>query len=436
MKKSFTLIDVLVSTSLILIIFLGVSAGFRLGIKVVAQSQDKITATAIANQEIEMARNLPYESVGTIGGILPFAEGSIERSKTVIRNNVAYAVDARVKYVVDEADGVAEPEDFCPNDYKRMEVKVSWAGQFGGEVILTSDISPINLIQECSQTGGILSVLVFDAYGIMIASPLIEIFNTDTGLKIDFATPSAGQHYFVLPANDYKVAVSKGTYSQSRTYGSDEITFPEKPHPIVIEGQLTEIGFSIDKLSDFSVSAFSLVGEEYVASPDVPFFIRGEKIIGLDEDEQPVYKYSETLVTDSNGQLNVTNLEWDSYWFSIDPSVGLDLVDTNPEPQPINLNPDTSLAVGLYVEADNSLLVTAKDEETLEPIFSAMVELHQLSLGYDKSQYTDENGRTYFIPLEQGIYNLDITAPGYNLYSDTIGIVGDSSVVILLERIE
>jgi len=270
----------------------------------------------------------------------------------------------------------------------------------------------------------------------MIASPLIEIFDTGTGLRIDFATPSTGQYYFVLPADDYKVAVSKGSYSQSRTYGSDEIAFPEKPHPIVIDGQLTEMGFSIDKLSSFSVSALSLVGEEYVVSPDIPFSLRGGKTIGLDQDEKPVYKYSEALVTDSNGQLSISNLEWDSYSFSIDSATGLDLVGISPEPQPINLNPDTSLAVDLYVEADNSLLVTAKNNETLEPIFSASARLYQISLSYDKTQYTNDSGQTYFIPLEQGIYNLDITAPGYNFYSDTTDVAGDSSIVILLERVE
>lgn len=434
--KAFTFVDVLVSTFLILVIFLGVSAAFRLGMKVVVQSQDKITATVIANQEIEMARNLPYESVGTVGASLPFAEGEIEPSKIVTRNNVAYSVEVRVKYVVDEADGVAEPEDSCPNDYKRMEVKVSWPGQFASELVLTSDISPSNLVQECSQTGGILSVLVFDAYGIMVVSPLIEIFDAETGARIDFATPSAGQHYFILPANDYKIAVSKENYSQSRTYGSDEIAFPEKPHSIVIEGQLTETSFPIDKLSSFSVSALSLVGEEYVACPDVSFSLRGEKIIGLDEAEEPVYKYSQALETDSEGQLAISNLEWDSYWFSIDSATGLDLAGISPEPQPINLDPDTSLAISLYVEADNSLLVTAKNDETLEPIFFATIRLHQASSGYDKTQYTDGNGQTYFIPLEEGVYGLDIAAPGYNSYVSEASVSADSSVVILLEQVE
>ena len=63
--KGFTFIDVLVGTALMLIIFLGISGAYQLGLKVVSQSKARISATALANQRVEEIRNLSYKEVGT-----------------------------------------------------------------------------------------------------------------------------------------------------------------------------------------------------------------------------------------------------------------------------------------------------------------------------------------------------------------------------------
>lgn len=435
-QKGLSLIDVLVGTFLILIIFVGIFGAFRLGFKAVYQAESKITATAIANQRIEMARNLSYDSVGTQGASLPYADGLFEPSEVVTQNNIDYTMETEVKYIVDEADGLASPDDPCPNDYKRMRVTVSWGGIFASEISLSADVFPENLSEECSETGGILSISVFNAFGTMVSSPLIEVFDSVSGERVDFATPSEGSYYFPLEPNTYKVVVSKSGYSQERTYGSDEIASPEKSHPIVIEGEVTEMSFSIDQLSSFSVRTVSIVDEEVVAAPNITFNLKGAKLIGYDDNEDPVFKYSQDLTTDSQGELNIDNLEWDSYTFSIDPATGLDLVDTDPSPQPIDLLPNNSVHVDLYVDSENSLLLTILDNDTLEPVFSATVHLFNTSSGYDETLYTDENGRAYFIPLEPANYDLEIVASGYSSYSGLLSVVGDTVETINLIRVE
>lgn len=431
-----TLVDVLITSSLVTIIFVGVFGAFRLGIRVVGLSQNKIVATNIANQQIETARSLPYEFVGTIGAVLPFATGIFNEQEIVVRNEIEYQMETRVKYIIDAADGVSEPEDPCPNDYKKMMVKVSWSGIFGGEVILLTDIAPEDLADECSQIGGVLSVSVFDAHGEMVFSPLINVINPDNDEIIDSATPDSGEYYFPLGAGIYKVAVTKDDYSQARSYGTDEITIPEKPHPAVIEGETTEIAFSIDKLSNFSINSVSIVEGEPVPAPNVEFNLTGSKIIGYDQDEEPVYKYSDTFSTNEDGYLYLSGVEWDSYNFSINPATGLDLSGIEPSPQPVDLLPDSLTEVILYIEADNSLLLKVEDSETEEPIFSATAMLSNQVLFYNRTQYTDENGQTFFIPLEGAIYDLQIEAPGYSLFSDSIAISGDTIITVRLERIE
>ncbi|MFH1462363.1 MAG: hypothetical protein ABIG08_01520 [bacterium] len=580
MKKGITFIDVLVGTALVMVVFLGIFGAFQLGLKVVQQSQNKVAAAAIANQWIEKIRNLPYGSVGIIGASLPYAEGVLESSTTTVLNNIEYVVATQVKYISDSADGIGVA-DSCDLDYKRAEVKVSWLGKFNGEVKLVADIAPKNKVQELTsceaQPGGVLSISVFDAFGQMIESPLIEIFDPTTEALIDSYTPFSGKQDFPLATSSYKVVVSKSNYSTDRTYGTDEIATPEKPHPMVLEGELTEVSFSIDEVSSFSVDTLSPWGKDffsdtfdntakisessdlivdsgeislatdtegYLASghlfsisvvpssllywdelswsdsepigtdvkyhiyyasgtdwylvPEIDLFgnavgfdvspvnlsnlsfaaysqlkikgdfstvaaistpllydwqiswltneatpiqnmtflLQGAKLIGTDGDEEPVYKYSASSTSDSAGQVEITNLEWDSYTFSLGPGSSLDLVETDPSPQPISLVPETSALVDLYLRADNSLLLTLQDVETLAPVFSATTTLSNFILSYEKTQYTNEKGQTYFIPLENVYYDLAIEGPGYFSTSTSIFISGDITRTIRLEREE
>jgi len=571
--RGFTFVEVLVGVSLLLIVFLSIIGVYQLGLRVVSQSKNRIIATALLNEEIEKIRNLPYESIGISG---QFPDGILEPVSNITLNGNEYRVERRVDFVVDSSDGIVSPEDDCPNDYKKVEIKVSWSKILSGEVMAFTDVSPKNLAQECGTGGGILLVSVFDAFGDMVSSPLIEVKNPITNENIKTATPVEGEHYFSLPAGTYKILISKPGYSSERTYGLDEVVTPENPHPIVLDGQLTKVSFSIDKVSSFSVDTLSMWGQDfffdsflnsskisesknivvsegkinlskgdenyyqspgYLVSipiscqnlinwdkfsfndsifpdtkilyqvlyfngsdwvlipdndlpnnssgfeispidisglnsskysqlkikgtlsttdlnvspfifdwqvscinsqplpiPNVAFYLKGEKIIGKDQNEEAVYKYFRAHASDSSGHIDISNLEWDNYTFSISPTSGLDLVSIEPSPQPIGLSPDSNIIVKLYFDSQNSLLVTVKNSETLEPVFSANVRL--FNLNYDQSQYTNEKGQTYFIPLETGNYSLEIQAAGYLPTSTSIFIGGDKTKTITLDQIE
>jgi type II secretory pathway pseudopilin PulG len=579
MKKGFSLLETIIGTALMLLVFFGIFTAYQLGIKMAEQSERRIIATAIASGELEKIRNLPYQSIGTIGANLPFSQGILDSATTTVFNNTEYTIETQVKYIIDEADGTGG-DDSCNWDYKKAEIKISWAGKFSGEVKLTTDIAPkdkIEEIQTCQiQPGGIISVSVFDAFGIMVPSPLIEVFNPTTSELIDSSTPVDGKYDFPLATSTYKIVISKTGYSSERTYGAEEVAIPGKPHPLVLEGQITPISFSIDKISAFSIDTFSPWGTDYFSDsfldetkisqktsievangevnlasttegysasgylisipispsnlqtwdefswtdsepsetslkyqiyyfsgtdwylipdsdltgnsigldnspidlsslatttysqmklkgefasasttttpilydwqvswitdqatpiPDLSFHLQGAKIIGKDADENPVYKYSQNKTSDSSGHINIPDLEWDSYTFS-SAEIGLDLLKTEPSPQPIGLSPDTVLSVKLYFEAQNSLLLTIQDIETLNPIFSARARLYNSGLGYDKTQYTDEKGQTIFIPLEPATYTLEVQAPSYSPLSTTVSISGDNIKTVKLQRIE
>ena len=572
MKKAFTLIEVLISTALFLIVFVGIFGAFWLSFRVIGLLERKISATQIAQGEIEKIRNLPYLDIGTIGASLPFASGTLEASTTTILNKTEYKIERKIKYISDLTD---DPEE-CPLDYKRVEITVSFSGIFGGKVNLSTDISPKDKVEEAkachTQPAGILSIQVFDATGKPVPFPLIEIFDPKTQSKIDFALPSSGKYDFPLSPGTYKVVVSKEGYSLERTFGIDEVAIPQKPNPIVLEGQITQISFSIDKVSSILVKTlfpfgqgnfsdsfldqskvskienveiengqaqlvegttfgylisieispqnliewqeFSFTGEEpqgtdlkyqilfasgteWVLIPDsdlpgnsigfdfspvslshlstttyskiklkaifsrenvfqspilkdwqvswksssptpisnVTFNLKGEKLIGRDAQENPIYKFNKTFVTDNLGKIEVQNLEWDLYFFSNfqKDSQSLNLASSIPE-HPVSLVPNANLEVSLYLEAQNSLLVTVFDGSTLDPIFSAAVTIFDQN--FSQTQFTDSRGQTIFIPLQAKTYNLFVEAPGYYSTTTQIFVSGNVTKVLKLQPSE
>lgn len=573
MKKSFTLIEVLIGISLIIIIFFGVFNAFYSTFKILGLEQRKTTALEIAQGEIEKIRNMKYLDVGTVGASLPYASGTLEASTSTVLNNVVYNIQRKVKYIYDPADG----NETCLLDYKKVEIKVSFSGNLGGEVVLTTNVSPKDKIEELAtcenQPVGVLSVNVFNARGEFVENPRIEVFNATPTTLVDSAVPSSGKYDFPLVPGTYKVVVSKDGYSSEKTYSIEEIAIPEKPNPIVLEGQITEISFLIDKLSSMLIKTLSTWGEGffsdsfddeskiaqkenviltqgqaalatttegyylygylfsveispqnllewenfsfsdsepegtdlkyqiYYASgtdwvlipdshlpgnstgfdsspvnlknlstttysrlkiksnfstnsttstpsldnwqisfknsnptpiPNVSFSLKGNKIIGKDSSENLIYKFSTTTQTNAQGEILLSNLEYDIYYFSNfqKDSQTLGVATSVPE-LPISLNPSTTLDVSLYLESQNSLLVTLKDLETLNPIFSATTTLS--ASGFSKTQYTDINGQTIFLPLQSQNYTISAQAPGYEATSTTVSVSGRSTIVLLLQ---
>lgn len=574
-STGFTLVDILIGSALMVIVFVGFFGAFQGLLKVLAQSQHRVTALALANQKIEMARNLSYGDVGTEGGI---PAGTIPETETVTRNSIDYCVKTTVVYVDDPFDGIA-PADLSPNDFKRLKVKVSWSGRFGGNTVLITDRAPENI----EGGGGTIFISVFNAEGKGISQANIHIINDDVSPSIDANYQTNADGILVLPGappsiGNYKISVAKTGYSSDRTYGSEEVANPSKPHATVFEGELTEISFSIDKLSNFSVdtktmpdrekwedsfadgsnisdsnnidvnggevklamsggdyqspgfvvsvtiSPATLVGwhqfsfnddessdtdikyqflyfdssnwvlipdddltiegtlnsagfddspldisgldkDEYpeirlkanletfdvsltptlydwkvlwnTTNPqklaDIKFYLQGGKIIGTNLDEDPIYKYSKDHITDSNGHINISGIEWDSYTFSINKEeTGFDLMETDPSPQPVNLSPEDSISVVLYLKAENSLFVVVKDSSGGDFIFGASVRVYNLALGYDSTLSTNEDGETFFMPMEADTYNLEVTADGYQDYNGSVDVSGDMTEAVIL----
>ncbi len=582
-NSGLTLIESLIGIALLLIVFISIFVLIQLGIKLTSQSKARISATTLANQKLELARNLPYNEVGTVGGI---PAGSIVESEIIVRNNIAYTVKTTVVYVDDPFDNTF-PDDPLAWDYKTIRVKVSWSEFLGGEIFFQTDIAPKGV--ETTSGGGIISILVFDANGQLVPRADIQIENQEVipPISANYETDDQGRLFVPgAPAcNDcYKITATKNGYNSERTYAIGEeirgqtMAEPNKPFLSIIEGQLSEISFSIDQLAskivqtvryveeknwsdsfdnetkiseksqvivDSSLSEVRLEEQEgqyqssgYVVSititpsslvewgrlnwndetpistdiryqvlyyngtdwvlipdddltvngvmnsegfPDSPvdlsqlddfkyksvrlkanfstadpgqtsrlfdwqitwfssdtsipipnlvFSMQGAKVLGLDSDGQPIYKYQQTLSADANGQLTIPNLEWDSYRISVSPSTGYDIANSFP-PQPINLNPgaNQTTTIKLAIHQSNTLLLTIKNSAG-QPLTGASVRLY--GAGYDKTKITTDSGQTFYSPLSQTTYNLEVKMTDYSDWLSQVDVSGQTEQEVVM----
>jgi type II secretory pathway pseudopilin PulG len=433
----FTLIEVLVGAGLMLIVFSGIFGAYQLGIKVIAQSEARITATALANQKIEAIRNASYQNVGTALGVPP---GIIPQEETVVRNGLDYNVRTAIVYIDDPYDGVA-PADSLPTDYKRAKVKVEWTGGFQGSVVFITDIAPKGV--ETSAGGGTLSLNVFNAEGVGVSQASVHIVNEGVIPAIDATYQTDNYGAFVLPGvpasvEGYRISVSKQGYSLERTYGADELDAPLKPHASVYEGQVTGISFAIDKTSSIYIETMGEASQGYPAIGNVPFTLVGSKLVGQDNGE-PVHKYSQAHATDGAGEITISGIEWDSYSFFVSKQqTGLDLVGVEVPPgtaaiQPVGLLPNTSVDARLALAAEYSLLVAVKDQADSSPIFGAQVHLFNSALEYDETRPSDESGQAFFIPLGSDLYSLEIQIQGYQPSAQGVAVSGTNSIIVFLQ---
>lgn len=261
-NSGFTIIELLISISIFFIVGASIYGLFNWSIKTLTNSKAEVEAITIANHKIEMIRNLSYNNIGTVGGI---PNGTIPQTETEIKNNVAYIVKNYVKYYDDPFDGLA-PADTLPTDYKIVQITVSWTNFWGEKSTnLSTIIAPKGI--ETNAGGGTLIITVFNANGQPIENVDVYIKNDilNPPILINTRTDSFGRISFPgAPAGSgYKIVVSKNGYSADQTCSVDPIGTgcsasegnpnPTKQDATVLEGQVTEISFTIDLLSVLNI---------------------------------------------------------------------------------------------------------------------------------------------------------------------------------------
>lgn len=369
--SGFTLVEVLVSSFVFLIVAIAIYQAIGSIYNVTETTDARVVASELANEQFEIIRNLPYASVGIQGGL---PAGVIAHVQTITRSNSTFTVTTTIRDVDDPFDGTF-PTDTTPSDYKLVQLDMDCASCKNFTTLhFTSNVGPLAL--ETPVTSGALFIRSLDASGQPVPQANVHIVNSGASptITIDDVTNNNGLLQIVdAPpgTNAYKVTVSKAGYSTEQTYvpGGSGNTSPTKPNPTVIQQQVTQLSFAIDKVSTINVST---VSPTCAVIPSVPFTIAGAKLIGTPN----ILKYSVSTSTNASGQLTLNNLEWDTY-NATETAATYDLAGSIPI-LPFNLSPDSIQSLKLILVTSTTsmaVLVTVADSATGLPISGASVTL-------------------------------------------------------------
>lgn len=372
-RRGFTLIEVVVATSVFLVIAVSLYQAYTTLFRVIDSSRVNLVMASLATEQFEIARNMPYAKVGVAGSI---PSGLIPHEQTLVRDGLTFTVTTIVRNIDDPFDGQlgGTPNDTAPADYKLLETEIVCTScRDFLQKIFTTRVSPKNL--EMASTNGALFVRVFDANGVPVQGADVRVENNQIvpHIRIDDVTDANGNLQLVdIPpgAGAYEIFVSKDGYSSDQTYpGTVDNPNPTKPYATVAQQQVTQISFSIDKVSSLSIDT---VTQTCSAVGNVGLDVRGSKLIGTSPD---VNKFFQSYTTNGSGSKVIEDLEWDTYSLLVNDS-SYQLLGLIPLLPP-TIAPDSNLDVQVVVGPLNprTLLVTVKDSATSLPISEADVDI-------------------------------------------------------------
>ncbi len=373
-NNGFSAIETLVGVAVLAMILTTVYQVYFSLMDAVRLGKMKVVASSLIAEQFEIVRNLPYSDVGISGGI---PDGKLTGFKTVSRSGNDFGITTTIRNIDDPFDGTigGTPNDTSPADYKLVEVEVDCIScKNFTPVSLTTIVAPKNL--EMSSGNGALFVRVFDSNGVPVQGANVQIENNQEtpAIVINDVTNNAGMLQIVdTPpgVEAYEITVTKDGYSTEKTYpsGAPENPNPNKPHATVLQEDVTQVSFAIDKTSTLNISS---VTETCAPVSNVDFQIAGSKTIGTNPD---ILKYYQSLSTDSSGISVLSGLEWDTYSASSSDSV-YDFSGSIPL-LPINLSAGSSQDLKFVVstKSNNNFLVTVKDASTQLPLENATVSL-------------------------------------------------------------
>ena len=383
LQQGVTLIETLLGVAVIAIVGFGVARTYITLLQIYSTTRVKIAASALAGEQMELIRNMPYSQVGTMGGIPP---GAVTQLQTLTRDGFTFSLFATVRNIDDPFDGTigGNPNDLSPADYKLVELVVTCTSCPGPEeATFTSRVAPKNL--ETASQNGALFVQAIDASGLFIQGATVQVINPNVNPAINITDVTNAQGMLQIvdvppSAQLYEITVSKSGYSTSKTYALGVNFNPVQPHATVALQTVTQISFQIDRVGQIALS-----GVTNTCAPvgTIGVTMTGEKLIATNPD---VPKYSQAHTIGASGNLTVSSLEWDTYALSFS-SASQYLSGTIPNP-PITLAPGGNQTVKAVMEPANpsALLVTVLDANTLLPLADAQVAISRI--GFDASLTT------------------------------------------------
>lgn len=355
--RGFTLIETLVGIAVFSVVAWSAYSAFTSIFQGLTILRQRGAAANLANEQFEILRNMPYASVGIVGGL---PAGSFPREQVIVRDNIRFTVIATIRNVDLPQDGTVggTPNDTSPADARFVEIEVSCDDcRIGNSILVSGRVSPKGV--ESLNNEGAIYVRVVDSAGAPIedATVTVQRVISGTAINVTDVTDVNGEYMLVgVPTGTYgyRVTATKDGYSTDRTYPSvSGNTSPNPRDATVVAGQVTNLTFVIDTMASLSIASLDA---SCISVPNFDFTLVGAKQIGSN-----VPKYSQATTTGSGSLKTINTLEWDTYSFTPTDTSHM-IVGTNP-PYPFTLQPNSSMDVDLILAARSypALLVTVLD---------------------------------------------------------------------------
>jgi hypothetical protein len=257
-RNGFSLIEALLGIFLFTMAFYALYGVLHFSFTLVALNKAELGAMALADEQVEYLRSLPFGNVGVASGN---PSGAIPATETITLNGISYTRRNAIFWVDDPKDDIA-PADTISTDYKQAKIEVSW--DFHGvtqKFFIVTSITPKGL--ESNVPGGIFKITVAGAATNPVQGANINIKNIALGINVDRMTNSAGQwyEYGVSPGAGYEITVTKNGYNSARTYSTAEVANPNPGNLTSIDDTVNPVTVFIDKVSGDTVTLFDVPEE-------------------------------------------------------------------------------------------------------------------------------------------------------------------------------
>ena len=428
-KKGFTLIEALVLLFIFSLITITFYRVYTVGLQYIINSKNRLAAVALANEKMEIVRNLDFEDIAHTTGDPP---GNLNQNENVARGSMLFHVFTQIKNEDDPFDGTlgGNPNDANYVDYKYVKITVSWNdGQY--RVFLSSRFVPPGIEQPVAGKGVLVVNVSSDkAEGAMVPQSTVRIQNSDTGFDETHSTDDQGRLMLIgisEASRKYKITVTKNGYETVSTLPPyPETSYnPTHEHVSVIAGAINPADIYQNQLSDLLLETKDYLGNSV---PGIDFHLTGGRKLGTDPNsippDNPVYSTDADYVTGSDGKKDFGTTNPGQYAFTLQ-EPGYKLIGINPT-SPASLMPGQSMTLNVKVSPENvtALLVTVQESDNNNPLSGASVHLTNAS-GYDVTLTTGNDGMVFFPNTEtpsfdSGTYDLSVINSGYQNYSGQV----------------
>lgn len=433
-KSGFTLIEMLVFLFIFTVIALAFYSTWLASTKYILFVKNRFVAISLANEKMEVVRNLPYEKIAHTGGSPP---GNLHQDEYIIRAGREFHAHTDIIYVDDPLDGTLDgtPDDVDFVDYKNVRIEIFWDTE-AYSVVLASRFVPAG-IESSAANLGVLVINVFsDQSNSAVSGSTAHITNASTGYNESRGTDIFGQVMLVgLPESTqkYKVTLAKSGYESVETLPAYPITSynPTDTHASVIKGAINTIDIIQNKTANFGVKTIDYLNQ---SAANINFYLKGGRKMGttepieLGDPAYPVYQIDSHTQTGASGEKDFGAVSPGQYEFTFE-EPGYTVVGINAVPT-FSLASEQTFALTVKVSPNNATALLFKIKNAADPIAGTSVHLTNAG-GYDTTLTSDENGMAFFPnvadpPFVAGPYNFSITAAGYADASDSVTVSAGS----------